>query len=161
MGHITFEFLGDHPQHIPLIAQWYYDEWGHAMKDRPVEKIQELIRGMLHRNKIPLHILAMEGTQVLGVAQLKIREMDIYPEKTHWLGGVFISPTARHRGLASRLVGKALELATSFNVETLYLQTERLDGGLYAKLGWKPIEETHYNGKHVLVMEKALSVPNA
>lgn len=153
---MEFKFLADRPEFIPLIAQWYFDEWGRAAKDNSVQKIHDRISGMLNRDKIPVHILAVEGDELLGVAQLKIREMDIYPDKEHWVGGVFVAPIARKRGLGSQLVLKALELAKGFKVKTLYLQTERLDGGLYAGLGFRPIEKVRYNGLHVLVMENNL-----
>jgi predicted GNAT family N-acyltransferase len=156
MDRIDIKFLADKPDAVPLIAQWYFDEWGHKMKDNSVEKIRQRIEGMLNRDKIPLHVLGVKRNEVLGVAQLKIREMDIYPEKEHWLGGVYVVRGARGNGLASRLILKALELAKVFKVEKLYLQTERLDGGLYARLGWQPIEKVHYNGLHVLIMEKIL-----
>jgi GNAT superfamily N-acetyltransferase len=153
---MELKFLADVPEAIPQISQWYFDEWGHKIKDNSVEKISERIRGMLNRDRIPLHILAVENNKILGVSQLKIREMEIYPEKEHWLGGVYVDSSERHRGLASVLVSRCLELAKQFRVATLYLQTERLDGGLYAHLGWRPIEKVHYNGLHVLVMENKL-----
>lgn len=153
---MELRFLADFPEAIPVISQWYFDEWGHKMKGNSVENIVGRIRGMLNRDKIPLHVVALENGQIMGVSQLKIREMDIYPEKEHWLGGVFVRPEARGRGLATRLIERCLRLAESFGVETLYLQTERLDGGLYARLGWLPIEKTHYNGLHVVVMERPM-----
>ena len=105
---MEFTFLADRPEFIPLIAQWYFDEWGRTAKDNSVKKIQDRISGMLNRDKIPVHLLAIDGNELLGVAQLKIREMDIYPDKEHWLGGVFVATTARKRGLRSeeRRVGK-------------------------------------------------------
>lgn len=153
---MELKFLADLPEAVPVISKWYFEEWGHVITDNTLEKISERVQGMANRDKIPLHIVAVDGKTLLGVAQLKFREMDIYPEKEHWLGGVFVAPSARHRGLASLLVRKCLDLAKTFQVKTLYLQTEHLDGGLYAKLGWKPIEQVHYNGVHVLVMERPI-----
>jgi GNAT superfamily N-acetyltransferase len=153
---MNFIFLGEKPEFVPLIAAWYFEEWGHQSGDS-LEKTKERVSGMLNQDKLPLHILAMEGNEVLGVAQLKYREMTIYPEKKHWLGGVYVAPSARGRGVGTKLVTKALELAKAFGVSTLYLQTEQLDGGIYSALGWNPIEETDYNGVHVLVMKRAVS----
>lgn len=153
---MEIQFLADRLEFIPVIANWYYTEWGQFMKDQSEQKIRDRISGMLNRDRIPLHILAVEGTELMGVAQLKIREMDIYPDKEHWLGGVYVAPAARGRGLGSVLVTKGLELAKQFKVQTLYLQTEDLSGGLYAPLGFRPIEKTHYNGLDVLVMEHSL-----
>jgi predicted GNAT family N-acyltransferase len=153
---MEIQFLADRPEFIPLISNWYYTQWGQFMKDQSEQKIRDRMSGMLNRDKIPLHIVAVEGTELLGVAQLKIREMDIYPDKEHWLGGVYVAPNARGRGLGSVLVTKALELAKQLKVKTLYLQAENLEGGLYAPLGFRPLEKTHYNGFDVLVMEHSL-----
>ena len=40
---------------------------------------------------------------------------------------------------------------------TLSLQTERPDGGLYRKLGWRPVEEAENHFLRVLVMERSLA----
>jgi predicted GNAT family N-acyltransferase len=153
---MEIQFLADRPEFIPLISNWYYSEWGRLMKDQSEQKIHDRISGMLNRDKIPLHIIAVESDELLGVAQLKIREMDIYPDKEHWLGGVYVSPAARGLGVGSLLVTRALELAKQLKVKTLYLQTENLSGGLYASLGFRPLEQAHYNGVDVLVMEHSL-----
>jgi GNAT superfamily N-acetyltransferase len=84
--------------------------------------------------------------------------MDIYPEKEHWLGGVFVSSEYRGKKIASKIVIKLLSIAESLNVKSLYLQTENLNGGLYSLLGWQPLEQVNYHGVDVLVMEKRLSV---
>jgi GNAT superfamily N-acetyltransferase len=154
---LELKFLADHPNAIPVIAQWYYDEWGHKVADNSYEKTCERIRGKLNRDKAPLHIIAIEDNNVMGTAQLKIREMDIYPDREYWLGSVYITPEFRGRKIASKLCDHIVDLAKSFGIRTLYLQTEKLDGGgLYARLGWKPIAKAYYNGLDVLVMEKNL-----
>jgi GNAT superfamily N-acetyltransferase len=85
--------------------------------------------------------------------------MDIYPEKEHWLGGVFVAPEHRGEQIATGVIHKALEKAKALHVETLYLQTEYLDGGLYRRLGWRPLDRVNYHGLDVLVMEKKLTRP--
>jgi len=41
-------------------------------------------------------------------------------------------------------------------VSELYLQTEALDGGLYARLGWKPLQEADNRSYRVLLMVRRL-----
>jgi Acetyltransferase (GNAT) family len=153
---MKYVLLADRPEAIPTVARWYYDEWGHKAADNSFEQTCERIRGKLNRDKAPLHLLAVGSDQVLGVAQLKIREMDIYPDKEYWLGSVYTPIPFRHQGVASGLSDQVAALAKSFGIDTLFLQTERLDGGLYPQLGWKPLEKVLYKGLDVLVMEKAL-----
>lgn len=154
---MELKYLADIESAISTIAQWYYDEWGHNDPNNSLEKTCERIRGKLNRDKVPLHIVAVEDEKVLGVAQLKYREMSIYPDKEFWLGSVFVLPEARGQKIASSLCERIIEIAKSFGIKELYLQTERTNnGGLYAKLGWKPVEEVHYMGANVLVMKRSI-----
>ncbi|MEH6405403.1 MAG: GNAT family N-acetyltransferase [Sneathiella sp.] len=154
---MQLKFLVDYQGAIPVVARWYYEEWGHEVAGNSYEKTCERIRGKLNRDKVPLHIIAVENNNPLGVAQLKTQEMDIYPDKKYWLGSVYVASEARGRGIASKLAGKIVETANSFGIETLYLQTEKLvDGGLYSRVGWMPIEQVHYHGLDVLVMKRDL-----
>ena len=98
-------------------------------------------------------LLAIEDGELLAVTQLKFREMTIYPEKTHWLGGVYVSKPHRGKGIAKLIVNETIKMAKKLDVKTLYLQTENLNGGLYRQLGWQPIEQVNYNEVDVLVME--------
>ena len=158
--YMTMDFclLADRTDALPLIARWYFGEWGHEQEGNSLQKTCERIRGKLNRDKAPLHVLAVEGEQVLGVGQLKLYEMDMYPDKEHWLGGVFVRPESRGKGVASGVALKVAEVARSFGVKELFLQTERLDGGLYAQAGWTSVERAISRGDEVLVMVKTLEV---
>ena len=93
---MELKYLADKKEVIPLLAQWYFDEWGYIEKGNTLNKVTEKLYDYLNTDKIPLIVVAVEGAEVLGAAQLKYREMDIYPEKEHWLGGVYVSK--KHRG---------------------------------------------------------------
>lgn len=138
------------------MAGWYFEEWGHKIPDNSIQKTIERISGKLNRDRVPLHILAIENEKVLGVAQLKLNEMEIYPDKEFWLGSVFTSPESRGKGVGSAIANKIAAIATDLGVRELYLQTEALDGGLYRHIGWKPIETTIYKDLHVAVMVRLL-----
>ena len=153
---MQFEFLADCPEAIPQIASWYFEQWGHRLEDSSPGDIESKLRGSLNRDQLPLLILAIQNEEVMGVAELKFREMDIYPEKEHWLGGVYIPLEHRGKGIASQLVRQALRIAKTLGVSTLFLQTEKSDGGLYSSLGWSPVEQLNRRGLDVLVMEKNL-----
>lgn len=154
---MQFTFLADRPSFVPTIARWYFDQWGHAVAGNSYEATCARIKANLEEAELPIYLLAVDDDQLLGVAQLKLREMDIYPDYEFWLGGVYVSGAARGQGIASGLCRQIIDIADSRAVGTLYLQTERLDGGLYAKLGWQAIEQTHYRGYDVLVMQRQVS----
>ena len=154
---MQFALLADHPEAISQIASWYFEEWGHLRIDRGLEELQNKLRDSTKDNELPIFILAIEDDAVAGVVELKFREMDIYPEKEHWLGGVFVPAAHRGKGVAARLIKEALRIARTLDTSTLWLQTEDLQGGLYAKLGWIPLETVTYYGVQVLVMQKQLA----
>ncbi|MEL6381311.1 MAG: GNAT family N-acetyltransferase [Cyanobacteria bacterium J06626_18] len=153
---MDFCFLADRVDAIPTVASWYFTEWGYAVEGNTVAATCDRLRGRLNRDRLPLHLLAVDATNVLGVAQLKIREMAIYPDREYWLGGVYISSESRGQGVGSALVTRITDMARSLGIQHLSLQTKRLDGGLYARLGWQPVEQVNYHDKEVLVMERTL-----
>lgn len=155
---IEWTYLAKHPQHIKQLAEWYFDEWGEYVENSSELAFQEKLTAYLNIDRIPLIILAVEGDTLVGAAQLKFREMTIYPEKTHWLGGVYVNPEFRGQNIASQLVQYAQDIAINLGVETLYLQTESLNGGLYGKLGWEIETQVNYRGVEVAVLHKGIKL---
>lgn len=153
---MEFVYLADYPAALPIVAKWYYNEWGKQHGVDSVIKSEEILADYLNRDSIPLMILAMEEDEILGAVQLKYYEMDIYPNKEHWLGGVYVPAKHRGRKIAGKLVLFASNIAKFHGVDILFLQTEKMDGGFYKHLGWEPIEKINYRNKRVLVMKKKL-----
>lgn len=154
---MKFCLLSDYPEFATTIAQWYFHQWGQHQAGVSQEKILGDVNAYRDRRTPPLMLIAVENHQPVGAVEIKRHEMKIYPDKEHWIGGVYVLESARGQGLASRLVAKAVGMATEAGIHTLYLQTPRLDGGIYGKLGFRPLEEVDYKGNHVLVM--ALPLP--
>lgn len=151
---MKLEYLADHPELLPTVAQWYFEEWGYLSEEKTLEQDIQRLQIYLNKDKVPLMLLAVEEGELLGAAQLKFREMSIYPEKQHWVGGVYVAEAHRGKGIARQILVELIAIAKSLKIETLYLQTEHLNGGLYGRMGWTPIEQVNYRGIDVLVMEK-------
>ncbi len=135
-----------------------FKEWGHLRAGNSPAKITDKLNDYLNTDKVPLAILAFNETELIGAAQLKYREMSIYPNKEHWLGGVYVSKTHRGKRVAEKIILEVISVAKKLDVFKLYLQTENLSGGLYRRLGWLPLEQVNYRGLDVLVMEKQIGV---
>ena len=157
---MKIELLADHPELAETIGRWYWDEWGEVAGES-VEASIERTRSFMSREGPPMIVLARDdesaGGEWLGAAQLKIREMSTYPEFEFWLGGVYVPESARGQGVGARLVGAVISQARAAGIERLYLQTERLDGGMYRRHGFEPVEETVYNEVRVLVMTASVA----
>jgi len=153
---LKFIFLADKKEMKAKVARWYFDEWGPLVQGATVESFDRKLDDYLNSNQIPLIVMAVDGEKVLGVAQLRCHEMSIYPDKEHWIGGVYVDSEFRGNNVASSLILKVQEVALSLGVKTIHLQTEKLNGGLYAHLGWKALEQVNYRGVDVLVMSKSI-----
>ena len=121
---MDFIFLADKAQMKPVIAKWYFQQWGHLVEGSSVELFNNKLNDYLNRDSIPLVIMAVEGEDVLGVAHLRYHEMTIYPDKEHWLGGVYIDTKYRSKRVASALVNHLESIAVSLGVTDIHLQTE-------------------------------------
>lgn len=154
---LEFQFLADRPDTIDIVSRWYFDEWGYLVQGDSIEAAKDRVLGYTNRDKIPFMLVALEQDECVGAVQLKYREMArAFPDKKHWLGGLYVAKHLRGRRYGTSLVEQVVKLAPDFGVQTLYLQTESLDGGLYAQLGWTPCTRATNHGLDVLVMERHL-----
>lgn len=140
------------------VSKWYFDQWLSKTPDVSIEDVVTQTKKYTNRIGAPMIVLAKSDHQLVGAAQLKITEMDIRPEYEYWIGGVYVSANNRGKGVGSVLVQEVINRAKEAGISKLYLQTENLSGGMYLRHGFKPIEEVHYKGYHVLVMVADLCV---
>tara|TARA_R110002072_G_scaffold136124_2_gene278214 strand:- start:206585 stop:207052 length:468 start_codon:yes stop_codon:yes gene_type:complete len=155
---MNFVFLADRPEALELVSRWYYDEWGRLNPETTIEGLTQKLSLSMNRDKVPLILLAIDQNVVVGAVELKYREMKIYPDKEHWLGGLYVTREYRGSGIGKQLVQQAVQLAHELGISQLHLQTEQLDGGIYTSLGWRPTEQINNKGVDVLVMEKDVGV---
>lgn len=150
---VRFRLLIDEPDVLPTVSRWWFDQWGHVNPSVTLEQQTEDIRAAMSRDKVPVHVVALQDSEPVGVAMLKDHEMrDRYPDKRYWLGNVYVAEPWRGRGIAAQLAMKVVEIAAARGIPALHLQTLAPDGGLYAKLGWKPLEHVEHRGREVCVM---------
>jgi GNAT superfamily N-acetyltransferase len=155
---VEFTFLADRVDAVPIISRWYFGEWGYLAQDNSIAQTRDRIEDYMNRDEIPFILVATNDNDLVAAAQLKYREMaDMFPDKEHWLGGVYVAANHRGQGYGSQIIEQIVKMAPRYGVETLYLQTEALDGGLYARLGWTPYAQATNRGLDVLVMERKLS----
>ena len=69
---MTVEYLADHPEAVSILAEWQHAEWGHTRPGDTVEKRATRLRNFSNRDRIPLTIVALEGTEILGGASLSL-----------------------------------------------------------------------------------------
>ena len=138
-----------------MVVDWWQEVWGDRMGD--LEAYTRHFMATLGGHDLPLNILAVKEGKPIGTAALKDHEMrEIYPDFHYWMGSVYVKPEYRGQGIAARLAGRIIELARQRRLPQIYLQTVDLSGGLYAALGWEPLDRLIYRGDETLVMVKHL-----
>lgn len=148
---MTIEYLADHPEAIPTLAEWQHAEWGHTRPGDTAEKRAGRLRKFSNRDRIPLTVVALEGTEVLGAASLIEHDMETRKELSPWLAGVFVGEPYRRRGIGAELVRRIMTDAGKLKVPLLYLYTVHSER-LYASLGWTLLERTSYLSHDVVIM---------
>lgn len=150
---IQYILLADDADVLKVVSRWYYDEWAAKIPGISINTIKKNLSQYTNRDCAPLLVVADDDGEFVAAAELKIREMSIYPDKEFWIGGVYVTESHRGKGLATRMVQEVIRRAKEIGIETLHLQSQQLDGGIYTKVGFESIEQVVYAGHHVVVME--------
>jgi predicted N-acetyltransferase YhbS len=109
----------------------------------------------MNRRDLPIAWVAHDGAHVLGTAALRRYDLPGFEALSPWLGGVFVAPEFRKRGVATSLCRFVEARASELGFERIYLFT--LDQqALYARMGWRTIERVSWNGHAADLMTKEL-----
>lgn len=155
--------LSDCPHLLPVIAGWYYAEWGAHVAGIALHDEMQKLEVFLQSGELPLLLVALDGDTPIAAAQLKFNERTEHPDRLHWLGGVYVVAAQRGHAVAAALVEELIRRSALLGVREVFLQTEADNGGLYRRLGWQPLESViHAAGMPVRIMVRELSrVPPA
>jgi len=150
----TIEYLADHPEVIPTLAQWQHAEWGHIRPGDTVEARRARIESWSNRDRIPLAVVALEDGEVLGSGSLIAYDMETRMELTPWLAAVFVGEQYRRKGIGAALVRRIMDEAGRLDIPLLYLYTVHSEK-FYAALGWTLLEHSSYREQKVAIMTYA------
>jgi N-acetylglutamate synthase-like GNAT family acetyltransferase len=135
MHGVRINYLVEHPEYVPQLAQWLFEEWGAILGERTLEARIKKLKAHMNRDKLPIAWVAHASGQPLGTAALRVYDLEGREDLTPWLGGVFVGAPFRRRGIGAALCAKVEDEARSRGTQTLYLFT--LDKqAWYSRLGW-------------------------
>ena len=142
---LDFVSLSDRPDAIPKVARWWCGAWRLPQRRKSLESYENELARCVKPGALPLHLLALSDNTLVGAATLKDQSAlhKLFHDFQYWLSGVYVSSALRRKGIATALCLKIIDIAHTKGMTRLYLQTEALDGGLYAKIGWKPVDQVH------------------
>jgi GNAT superfamily N-acetyltransferase len=154
---VQVDYLGNQRRFLPMLLDAMYEHWRlllHAMgksRDDFAESLQDRCR----IGSLPTALVAYEGDQVIGTCALKPQDLDIRQQLSPWLGGMFVLPEYRGRGLGALLVSKTVAEARKLGLAQLYLWTPASER-LYARHGWAVVERTRYHDLQICIMHQRL-----
>lgn len=145
----------DRPDLWPVISDWHWRAW------RPQVPFETVLGALRERHEngdgVPWGLIALDGEKPVATTEIKINEMREVPEHRWWIGEVFVLPEFRGGGLAERMVRCAMDHARGLGLTELALQTAHLDGGLYGRVGFRPVRViTREDGMVQLLMRAEL-----
>lgn len=151
---MRIEFLADHPEAIDPLARWHYDEWRELIPEWSYETARQELALHTGRATIPTTLVALEGTEVIGSASLLVEDLPEWKQFTPWVASVFVAPAWRGRGVGSRLVNRAVEVAGLTGAATVYLLTPAQEA-FYRRLGWSVMDVPFNPGRRVTIMTRS------
>lgn len=153
------EAAADHPDLVPTIGRWHWDEWGDADPYGSLQEWTRRLQASTSAGAIPMLLLAMEASEPVGSVVLV--DHDISPEHprwgtlTPWLAGLFVVPEHRGKGIGSMLIHACEQEARKLGTRRLHLYTSAAEG-LYRKNGYSVLGRGTYEGQAIAVMVKDL-----
>lgn len=154
MSH-SIDLLGHHLDLVPVVARWHWDEWGADYPDSSLDEWTRGLSGKTRTDGLPCSWIAFVGIEPVGSVALELDGVEPRPELKPDLGGLYVLPAFRNRGIGSDLVKACEGGARDFGVSDLYLHTQRAET-LYARLGWVTIERTSFLGQPTAIMRRSL-----
>jgi predicted N-acetyltransferase YhbS len=154
MGGVSVELLADHLALSEVIGRWHWDEWGAEDPGGSAELWAQALVAQAGRGQVPTFWVAFLDGSPIGSVALVENDMDTREDLTPWLGGLYVTPAFRGRGVGGQLIQTCQSAAAALGYRTLYLHTVVPD--FYARSGWAVVSKERYKGSGVVVMVRDL-----
>lgn len=148
-------YLADAAELVGQLVPGLLEHWRAVVPEDTAEARMQRFRAHMNRDVLPIAWLAHQGGQAAGTASLRVSDLPGREDLTPWLGGVYVAPAFRGRGIASALCRTVERGAVELGFDRLYLFT--LDQrALYEHLGWHTLERAAWRGHDADLMVKRL-----
>ena len=150
---MEIKYLMDCPEALATVSRWAHAERGHQNAGHSLQEVEEIFRRRMNRDEPPITVVAVDNAEVVGMATLKIHELEQYPQYEFWLGSVYVCEDHRRKGIGSKLVERVAEISERLGLEEIYLHTS-LNEGWYQKLGWRVVDRVVVPERKSVIMKR-------
>ena len=113
MRDVRINYLIEHPEYIPQLAQWLFEQWDGILGEGTPEPRIKKLKAHMNRDRLPIAWVAHANGQLLGTAALRVHDLEGREDLTPWLGGVFVGSHFRRRGIGAALCAAVEDAARS------------------------------------------------
>jgi len=150
---MRISYLADRPELAAQLIPGLLEHWSYVFPHQTAVDRAAKFRAHQNHDELPIAWVAHEGDRALGTAALRRTDLEGREDLGPWLGGVYVTPACRGRGIASDLCRVVEGKAHAQGVSRLFLFTHGQEA-LYARLGWTPLEQTMWHGHACSIMSK-------
>ena len=135
MRGVRISYLIEHPEYVPQLAQWLFEQWNFIRAEKNLETRIEELREHMNQDKLPIAWVAHGNGQLFGTAALRMDGPEGCEDLGPWLSRVIVGSHFRHSGIGAALCAHVEGEARLREIRTLYLFT--LDKqAWFARIGW-------------------------
>ena len=137
------EQLAERPDLLQIVAAWIYRQWWTTVEGASVNTLEDLLRGHLVHDEIPLTFVASLDRRPIGTATLIAHDVgtEQWPDLSPWLAALYVIPDYRRRGVGGALVSATMSKARALGARAVYLSTVYRED-FYAHLGWQVVDRS-------------------
>ena len=154
---MNISYLKDRPELVAQLIPGLLDHWRYVVPDDTGEARAARFRTHENHDAFPIAWVAHDDNIALGTSALRVHDHPDRKDLSPWLGGMYVEPHARRRGIGAALVRVVEQKAVELNVPRLHLFTHGQER-FYTGLGWNYLEPTTWRGLNCTIMWK---VPGA
>ena len=150
---MRISYLAENPELAEQLIPGLLEHWAYIFPNQTAAERAAKFRTHLNRDELPIAWVAHDGNTALGTAALRKFDLEGREDLSPWLGGVFVLPAYRGRGIAAALCRVVEGKAHGQGVPRLYLFTHGQEA-LYERLGWNTLEKMTWYGRRCSIMSK-------
>ena len=96
MRGVRISYLIDHPEYIPQLAQWLFEQWDTILGEKTPEARIEKLKAHMNRDELPIAWVAHANGQLFGTAALRVHDLegreDLTPGSAEYLSApIFVA----------------------------------------------------------------------
>ena len=145
------------PESIPAVAAWLFEAF-HTFSPGLAElDFARQLEDSCADEGMPCSLVAIQDGRPVGTASVVESDLHQRVQYSPWLSCVYVVPGMRGCGVGSRLVERAMQVASRLGADRMFLYTCSAQN-LYQQLGWSVLERLVHHGTWVSVMQKQLRI---